>query len=648
MSRATTPPTSADAAPRHVEPRPEARGRRLAVLAVTALGVVYGDIGTSPLYALRECFHGDHGVPVTPENVLGVLSLIFWSLLVIVTLKYHVYVLHFDNRGEGGILALMGLIRPGRRKRAGVRWTLVMLGVFGAALLYGDGMITPAISVLSAVEGLEVGTRAFEPFVVPATVVILVALFLFQRRGTAGIGSIFGPVMLLWFATIAVLGLESVLQQPSVLAALNPAHAVRFFESNGGRGFLVLGAVFLVATGGEALYADLGHFGERPIQIDWFSLVGPALTLNYFGQGALLIRDPSAVQNPFYRLGPSWALYPLVVLATLATIIASQAIISGAFSLTRQAVQLGYLPRVRIIHTSASEIGQIYIPTVNWALMVSTIGLVLGFERSSNLAAAYGVAVTTTMVITTILAGVVSREVFGWSTPVSILVTTGFLLVDLAFFGANAVKIEHGGWVPLLVAAIAFTIMTSWREGRRLLNRSLRDTVLSVAKLIADVQARKPPRVPGTAIFLSMIPDVSPPALVHNLRFNGVIHERVILLTVATEEEPIVAADGRASVESLGAGFERVILHYGFMEEPDVPRALAALSGAGRLALDVDAQDTEFFLGKEGVIPTRRKRGMALWREKLFAWMSQNSSNAIAYFCLPADRTIELRGQIEI
>lgn len=620
----------------------------LALLALTALGIVYGDIGTSPLYALRECFHGEHGVPVAPENVLGVLSLIFWTLLVVVTLKYHVYVLRLDNRGEGGILALMGLIRPARRKRASARWTLVTLGVFGAALLYGDGMITPAISVLSAVEGLEVDSRVLEPFVVPLTIAILVALFLFQRRGTSGIGSVFGPVMMIWFATLAVLGVTWILREPSVLGAINPAHGVRFFAAHGGRGFLVLGAVFLVATGGEALYADLGHFGERPIQIDWFLLVGPALTLNYFGQGALLIRDPAAVQNPFYRLGPSWALYPLVALATLATIIASQAIISGAFSLTRQAVQLGYLPRMRIIHTSPSEIGQIYIPTVNWALMVATIGLVLGFERSSNLAAAYGVAVTATMVITTMLAGVVSREVLGWSMPVSVLVTTGFLLVDLAFFGANAIKIEHGGWFPLLVAAIVFTLMTSWREGRRLLNRSLRQSLVSVANLVAEIGAAKPPRVAGTAIYLSMIPEVTPPALVNNRKFNKILHERIVLLTVITEEIPHVSPEERTTNEALGAGFFRVLIHYGFMEEPDVPRALGVLWKKREFPVDPDSEEVEYFLGKESIIPTRRKEGMVLWREKLFAWMSQNAMNAMGFFRLPPDRTIELRGQIEI
>ena len=643
--RVRSPPT--DPHRSTAPPRPEATGRRLAALCVTALGVVYGDIGTSPLYALRECFHGEHGVPVSPENVLGVLSLIFWTLVVVVTLKYHVYVLRFDNRGEGGILALMGLIRPARRKRTS-RWVLITLGVFGAALLYGDGMITPAISVLSAIEGIEVGTRVFEPFVVPATVAILVGLFLLQRRGTSGIGSIFGPIMLVWFATLAGLGLMWILREPSVIAAVSPGHALRFFATHRGQGFLVLGAVFLVATGGEALYADLGHFGERPIQTDWFGLVGPALTLNYFGQGALLIRDPSAVQNPFYRMGPSWMLYPLVVLATLATIIASQAIISGAFSLTRQAIQLGYLPRMRIVHTSPSEIGQIYIPTVNKMLAVATIALVLGFERSTRLAAAYGVAVTTTMVITTILAAVVSREVFGWNVLVSALVTGGFLTMDLAYFGANAVKIEHGGWVPLVVAAAVFTIMTTWRDGRRLLNRRLRESVTAVDRLVGEVAARTTPRVPGTAAYLSMIPDVTPPALVNNLKFNGALHESVVLLTAITEEIPHVPERERATVESLGAGFFRVLVRYGYMDEPDVPRALQVLWESGTFPVDPQSEGFEYFLGKEGIIPTRRKRGMALWREKLFAWMSVNASNAMGFFRLPPDRTIELRGQIEI
>jgi len=619
-------------------------GRRLFTLAVTALGIVYGDIGTSPLYALRECFHGAHGVAASRDNVLGILSLIFWSLIIIVTLKYHVYVLKLGNRGEGGILALMGLVRTRRGRPRGARWLLMALGVFGAALLYGDGIITPAISVLSAVEGLEVGTQVFDPYVVPITIAILIGLFLFQKRGTAGIGSIFGPIMLIWFVTIGVLGVSGILREPGVLAAIDPRHAWRFFLENGFRGFLVLGAVFLVATGGEALYADLGHFGERPIQIDWFGLVGLSLVANYFGQGALLIHDPSAVSNPFYRLGPAWALYPLIGLATVATIIASQAIISGAFSLTRQAVNLGYLPRMQIIHTSETQIGQIYIPAVNWLLAIMTVAIVLGFQRSSRLAAAYGMAVTTTMVITTILAGVVSRERFRWSIPVAIVVTAGFLSVDLAFFGANLFKIAHGGWFPLVVAAVAFTVMTTWSRGRELLNKSLARSLVTVEKFLQECHHRKTPTVPGTAIYLSMTPAVIPPALRHNFDHNKVLHERVCLLTAMTEETAVWRGD-RIEVEKLDGRFFRILVHFGYMEDPDVPPVLAAVSVPG---LSFSPDSTSYFLGKESIIPTRKKRGMALWREKLFAFLSRNAFSAISAFCLPAEQSIELRGQIEI
>lgn len=622
---------------------PAPSGKHLRMLSLTALGIVYGDIGTSPLYALHLCFIGQHGVRPTPDNVLGILSLIFWSLVIVVTLKYHVYVLRLDNRGEGGILALMGLVGPGKRRRRGMPWTLI-LGVFGAALLYGDGIITPAISVLSAVEGLEVGTKVFEPYVVPVTVVILLALFFFQRHGTSGVGSVFGPVMVLWFSTLAVLGISGILREPSVLAAVNPAYAVRFFASNGLHGFLVLGAVFLVATGGEALYADLGHFGERPIQVDWFGLVGVSLVLNYFGQGALLIHDPGAVSNPFYRLGPGWALYPLIVLSTAATVIASQAIISGAFSLTRQAVRLGYLPRMEIVHTSPTEIGQIYIPSVNRLLALFTIALVLGFQRSSNLAAAYGMAVTTTMVITTILAGVVSRDRLGWSPLAAVAVTGGFLAVDLAFFGANLVKIAHGGWFPLVVAAAVFTVMTTWRTGRRLLNMRVREQVMPIREFLEQLPQKRHATVPGTAVYLSMIPDVIPPALLHNLAYNRVLHERVVLLTVATEEVPRVPEEERVEIERFDDRFSRVLLRYGYMEEPDVPAALKSIRPP---QIELSSRPT-FFLGKEGIIPSRRRRGMALWRERLFAWMSRNTPSALFSFCLPPDQTIELRGQIEI
>jgi len=569
-------------------------GKRLAVLVLGALGIVYGDIGTSPLYALKVCFSGLHSISPGRENVLGVLSLVFWSLVVVVTLKYHVYVLRLDNRGEGGILALMSLVRKTKRRSRRVHAILVTLGVFGAALLYGDGMITPAISVLSAVEGLNVATPIFEPFVIPITIAILVGLFLFQYRGTAAIGKVFGPVMLVWFLTLATLGLASILRYPGVLAAVNPVHAVAFFARNRVHGFLVLGAVFLVATGGEALYADLGHFGEMPIQIDWFSIVGPSLLLNYCGQGALLIRFPEAAENPFYRLAPPWALYPLVALATMATIIASQAIVSGAFSLTRQAVQLGYLPRVKIVHTSAADIGQIYIPGLNWLLMAATIGLVLGFRGSNNLAAAYGVAVSATMVITTLLAHSVTKDLFGWKPWASGLVTVGFLVFDISFFAANIVKIAKGGWFPIAVAVAVFTLMTTWRTGRRLLNRQLRRRLYSVPDFIAEVEAKKPVRVSGTAVYLSMIPEVIPPALLNNFRHNQVVHQQVLLVTILTEEVPRVPAEKQVEVEDFPAGFHRILLHYGFMEDPDL---LGGLGKATARGLDLDPKKTTFFLG---------------------------------------------------
>jgi KUP system potassium uptake protein len=612
---------------------------------VAALGIVYGDIGTSPLYALRECFIGKHGVAPSPENVLGILSLIFWSLVIIVALKYHVYVLRLDNRGEGGILALLGLVRGKRRRRGRLTSLLVALGVFGAALLYGDGIITPAISVLSAVEGLEVATKIFEPYVVPITVAVLIGLFLLQRRGTRGIGSIFGPVMILWFSTIAVLGVMSILREPSVLRAVNPAHAFSFFARNGGRGFLVLGAVFLVATGGEALYADLGHFGERPIQIDWFSLVGVALVANYFGQGALVLRDAAAISNPFYRLGPPWALYPLIALATAATIIASQAIISGAFSLTQQAVRQGFLPRMEVRHTSATEIGQIYIPLVNWLLAILTIAIVIGFRRSSNLAAAYGMAVTATMVITTILAGVVSRTRLGWSLPVAAAVTAGFLVFDLAFFGANLVKIVHGGWFPLAVAAVAFTIMTTWQRGRELLKVRLRGPLVTVEEFRKEAAASQHVSVPGTAVYLSIIPELIPGALRHNFDHNRVLHECVVLLTIVTEEVPYVSAEERVEFQPIDERFHRILLHYGYMEEPDVPKVLKGLSAPGFVC---DPGKVSYFLGKESVIPAGNRPGMALWREKLFAVLTRNAFSAMRAFGLPPEQSIEIRGQIEI
>ena len=614
-------------------------------MSLLALGIVYGDIGTSPLYALRECFYGSHPVAVTHANVFGVLSLIFWSLVIVVTVKYHVYVLRFDNRGEGGILALMGLVGMDKARSAALRTILLVIGVFGASLLYGDGMITPAISVLSAIEGLEIATPFFKPYVIPITIVILIGLFFFQRRGTAGVGAVFGPIMIFWFVTLAVTGIRGILLEPSVMFAINPMHAVRFFVVNRMHGFLVLGAVFLVATGGEALYADLGHFGERAIQIDWFGLVGASLTLQYFGQGALLIRQPSAAHNPFYLLSPKWALYPLVFLAAIATIIASQAIISGVFSLTRQAIQLGYLPRMQIIHTSSAEIGQIYMPAVNWALMVSTILLVVGFQSSSNLAAAYGVAVSTTMIITTILAGFVARDLRGWSAAAAIAVTLGFLGPDLAFLIANYFKIKDGGWFPLLIGAVVFTLMTTWRRGRQILNSRLRDGALSPQLFVTSLAKKPPLRVPGAAVFMHRTTEVIPPALLHSLKHYKVLHEQVILLTILVEEVARLSEEERLKIDDLGQGIYSVVGRYGYMEEPDVPELLER--AAQKQGLTIEPMNTTYFLGRETLIVTPRPSGMAEWRERIFASMMRNAESAARFFCLPPNRVVELGAQIE-
>jgi KUP system potassium uptake protein len=625
--------------------RQEPTGKRLLSLSLLALGIVYGDIGTSPLYAMRECFYGSHAVALSRDNIFGVLSLIFWSLVVVVTLKYHVYVIRFDNRGEGGILALMGLVGMDKERRAGVKAALIAMGVFGAALLYGDGIITPAISVLSAIEGLEVATPFFKPYVLAITIVILIVLFVFQRKGTAGVGSVFGPIMIFWFSTLAVLGIRGILWEPSVLLALNPLHAIRFFVANGMHGFLVLGAVFLVTTGGEALYADLGHFGEKPIQVDWFNLVGPSLVLQYLGQGALLLRHPEAAHNPFYLLAPKWALYPLVVLAAMATVIASQAIISGVFSLTRQAIQLGYLPRMEIIHTSRAEIGQIYIPSVNWALMAATIVLVIGFRTSSNLAAAYGVAVSTTMLITTILAYVVARDLLHWSAFRAGLITTAFLVGDLAFLTANYFKIIHGGWFPLLIAAVVFTVMTTWRRGREILNSRLREGALSPEDFVVSLGHHEPVRVPGTAVFMHRTREIIPSALLHSLKHYKALHKQVILLTVLTEEVAHLGEDERVQFEDLGHGLYRVTGRYGYMEEQDIPSLLDRVHNEH--GLDIPEMDTTYFLGRETLIVTSRVSGMATWREKLFASMMRNAESAARFFRLPPNRVVELGAQIE-
>jgi KUP system potassium uptake protein len=606
---------------------------------------VYGDIGTSPLYAMRECFFGPHAVPVSSENVLGVLSLIFWSLIIVVSLKYHVYVIKADNRGEGGILALLALVHSALRKERSKKYILLTaLGLFGAALLYGDGMLTPAISVLSAVEGLNVATTLFTPYVVPITIGILIGLFMFQRKGTTGIGFVFGPVILAWFLTLAILGILNIFRHPSVFGAINPLHGLHFFQQNGFHGYLVLGAVFLVATGGEALYADLGHFGELPIQIDWFTIVGISLVLNYFGQGALLLVQPEAARNPFFLLAPSWALYPLVVLATMATIIASQAVISGVFSLTRQAVQLGYAPRLNIIHTSSHEIGQIYIPGANWALMLATLGLVVGFKTSSHLAAAYGVAITSTMIITTVLAYFVARYVWHWRLPVALLVTFGFLLVDAAFFGANFIKVAQGGWFPLVIGLIVFVLFTTWKRGRQILAKKLRQGMFPLQDFILDVQKSGLGRVAGTAIFLNSDSQGTPIAMLHNIKLNKVLHEKNIVMTIVTEDIPHVPPDERLTVEDLGGGFYRSIVRYGFMEDPDVP---AVLPRFREFYLKIEPATATYILSRNTLIPSKQA-GMALWREKLFVFLTRNESRPTEFFRLPANRVVELGMQIEI
>jgi KUP system potassium uptake protein len=584
------------------------------------------------------------GLPINPINILGILSLIFWALIITISIKYLAFILRADNRGEGGILALMSLTRSERGNSARRHLAIVVLGLFGAALLYGDGMITPAISVLSAVEGLEVATPFFKPYVVPITVGLLVGLFSLQRKGTAKVGSLFGPVMTVWFLVIGALGIHGILQAPAVVAGINPIHAVRFFLENKLVGFLALGAVFLVETGGETLYADMGHFGKRPIRLAWFTLVLPCLLLNYFGQGAALMVNPSAEENPFFWLAPSWALYPLVILATAATIIASQAVISGAFSITRQAIQLGFCPRLLIKHTSKEEIGQIYVPTVNWAIMAATIALVVAFRTSDNLAAAYGVAVTTDMVITSLLFYIVAQEQWGWRPWLIGPLCAGFLAVDFSFFGANIIKVRQGGWLPLLMALVIFTLMSTWKRGRRILYERMQEEALPVNLFLEDVRRSPPVRVPGTSIFMTGNAEGVPPALLHNLKHNHVLHERVVLLTIATEEVPHVNPKQRLEVKDLGCNIFRLVSHYGFMETPHVPKLLAFAKEKG---LQFDPMNTTYFLGRETIIPSS-KPGMAVWREWLFVLLSRNAQSATAFYSIPMNRVVELGTQVEI
>ncbi|HSE51844.1 MAG TPA: KUP/HAK/KT family potassium transporter [Gemmatimonadales bacterium] len=637
------------------QPERHPKDNRLVPLAVAALGVVFGDIGTSPLYALKECFAGSHGVAPTRENVLGVLSLVFWSLNFLITFKYLIHMMRADNRGEGGILALLALLRPNDVRSRG-RWALILAGVFGAAMLYGDGIITPAISVLGAIDGLSVATPSLTPWVMWISLAIIVLLFLVQRRGTAGIGAVFGPVTIVWFVCIAMLGVRGILMEPAVLAALNPWHAVQFFVRDGLGAFFLLAAVVLVVTGGEALYADMGHFGKKPIRYAWLVVVLPALVLNYFGQGALLLGDPGAAENPFYALVPRWALYPMVGVATAAAITASQALISGAFSLTQQAVQLGFSPRVTIVHTSSAEKGQIYIPQVNWLLMLACVGLVLGFQNASNLAATYGVAVTGTMTTTTILFCAVARERFGWPTWKVVSLGALLLVVDLAFMLANLTKVPHGGWFPLVVAIVIFTLMTTWKRGRSIVTATLREGTLPMELFSREMAKRPPTRVPGVAVFMTSDLSGAPPVLLHHLKHNKVLHEKVVLMCVSTREIPQVPAAERIEFRDLGAGLSTVVATYGFMESPNVPEILQALAPYG---ISARVSETTFYLGRETLLPIKASKvrkaalagkglWMAVWRKKIFMFMTNNAKSATSFFGLPPNRVVELGAQVQI
>jgi KUP system potassium uptake protein len=624
----------------------QARKSSSAALTLAALGIVFGDIGTSPLYAVKETFSPEHGMPLTVANILGGISTIFWALMVVVSLKYVMLIMRADNRGEGGIMALIALASSAVKDNPHWRLPLLLIGCFGASLFYGDAVLTPAISVLSAVEGLEVGTMAFKPYVVPIAVAVLLALFALQASGTEAVGRLFGPVTMLWFLAIGAAGLNGIARHPEILQALNPVHALAFVTGHGLASFIVLGAVVLAVTGAEALYADMGHFGKRPVRIAWFWLVAPALVLNYFGQGAVLIANPAAAQNPFYLLLPGWALYPMVALATAATVIASQAVISGAYSLTKQAVQLGFLPRMNIVQTSARVYGQVYIPAINWLLCASVVAAVIGFGSSSRLAGAYGVAVTGTMLVDTLLTFFVIR--FGWRYPLWLCVfATGFFLViDVAFFSATLTKINDGGWFPLAIGAFVFLVMTTWRRGREVLFMRLSESSVPLEPFLKSLFVEAPPRVPGTAIFLTATPDATPHALLHNLNHNKVLHERVVFLTVETHDIPWVPVEDRVSCEPLGHGCWRVTVRYGFMNRPDVVRALDL---CGALGLEFDMMQTSFFLSRQQVVPVAGgPLAMALWRERMFAAMARNAANVTDYFNIPTNRVIELGTRVEI
>ncbi|MFY9316983.1 MAG: potassium transporter Kup [Burkholderiales bacterium] len=615
-------------------------------LTLLALGVVFGDIGTSPLYAVKETFAPSHGIALDDQNILGGLSTIFWALMTVVSLKYVLLIMRADNRGEGGIMALLALASQAIKDHPEWRTPMLLIGVFGASLFYGDAVLTPAISVLSAVEGLEVGTSAFKPYVVPIAVVVIVALFVFQARGTAVVGRLFGPVTLAWFLALGAAGLYGIVQHPGVLAALSPTYAISFLTEHVAESFVVLGSVVLAVTGAEALYADMGHFGKGPVRIAWFGLVGPALVLNYFGQGALLINQPEAVQNPFFLLVPGWALYPMVGLATVATVIASQATISGAYSMTKQAIQLGFLPRIAVVQTSAREQGQIYIPGINWLLLAAVLAAVIGFGSSSRLASAYGVAVTATMMVDTLLTFFVIRYLWRYPLWICAFATGFFVAIDIAFFGATLLKVVDGGWFPLAIGAIVFTMMTTWRQGRSIMFHRLKSSSVPLKPFLDSLFVDPPHRVPGTAVFLTATPDATPHALLHNLNHNKVLHERVVFLTASVVDEPWVPFQERVRVTKLGNGCWRMNVHFGFMNEPDITQTLEI---ASTLGLEFDMMSTSFFLSRETVVPVADPAsGMAFWREKLFAMMARNAGNAADYFKLPTNRVIELGTKVQI
>jgi len=615
-----------------------------AALALAALGVVYGDIGTSPLYAMKEVFAGNHPIPITVANLYGSLSLFLWALIVVVSIKYVSFVMRADNRGEGGIMALIALALHDARERPRASRVILVLGVLGAAMFYGDGMVTPAISVLSAVEGLEIATPALKPFVIPITLAVLFGLFFVQRKGTASVGAFFGPVMLVWFGVLGAIGLANIVQMPTILKAIDPRYGIVFLLDNQAISFMAMGNVVLAVTGAEALYADMGHFGRRPIQVAWYGFVLPCLVLNYFGQGAAILGDAATAANPFYLSAPAWALYPLVGLATAATVIASQAVISGAYSVTRQAMQLGFVPRMEVQHTSEKEQGQIYLPGINWGLMLAVMILVLGFKSSNNLAAAYGIAVTGDMVITSLLAAYVAARVWKWGWTRAVALFACFLVVELVFLAANVLKIPDGGWFPLVAGVVVFVLMTTWKRGRQLMQARLQADAMDLRTFIGSIAYAPPACVPGTAVFMTSNPEGVPHAMLHNLMHNKVLHERVLLLNVQVHDVPYVPEVDRVEIHQLNGQFWQVIVRYGFKDEPDVPRALELCVGAG---LPFDMMETSFFLGRETLIP-RLHSHMPLWREKLFVAMFRNAGSATAFFKIPSNRVVELGTQVEL